>query len=79
MSNDTTHSAQWSQLLNEAVSQPGLLLEAYSAFHDYSVGNQLLALIQCKGRRLQPGPIATYPAWLAKGRQVRKGDRKSVV
>lgn len=69
---DTT---QWTQLLREAVTRPGLLLAAYSAFHNYSIGNQVLALVQCKERNLDPGPLATYPAWLAKGRQVRKGER----
>jgi hypothetical protein len=71
---DTT-PAQWSRLLNEAVSQPGLLLAAYSAFHNYSVGNQVLALVQCKQRNIQPGPLATFPAWKDKGRHVRKGER----
>jgi hypothetical protein len=68
-------SPQWSQMLQEAVSRPGLLLEAYSAFHGYSIGNQLLALVQCHLREIQPGPIATFPAWKQKGRYVRKGER----
>src|SRR2546421_7213524 len=72
-------SPQWSQLLREAVAQPGLLLKAYSAFHGYSIGNQLLALIQCKMRGIQPGPISTYPGWLEKGRHVRKGERALVL
>lgn len=71
---DTT-PAQWSQLLSEAVSQPGLLLAAYSAFHHYSVGNQVLALIQCKQRSIQPGPLSTFKAWKERGRYVRKGEK----
>jgi hypothetical protein len=27
---------KWSALLVEAVNKPGLIMEAYSAFHDYS-------------------------------------------
>jgi hypothetical protein len=32
-------SNTWSQLLNEAITKPGLLLKAYSYFHHYSIGN----------------------------------------
>ena len=35
---------KWSALLVEAVNKPGLIMEAYSAFHNYSIGNQILAL-----------------------------------
>jgi len=71
---DTT-PAQWSRLLNEAVTSPGLLLAAYSAFHHYSIGNQVLALVQCKQRNIQPGPLATFQTWKGKGRYVRKGEK----
>ena len=71
---DTT-PAQWSRLLSEAVSKPGLLLAAYSAFHNYSIGNQVLALVQCKERNIQPGPLATFPGWKEKNRFVRKGEK----
>jgi antirestriction protein ArdC len=67
--------AQWSQLLVEAVSQSGLLLAAYSAFHNYSIGNQLLALMQCKRRGIQAGALATFQSWKEKGRHVRKGEK----
>ncbi|MDQ1613271.1 MAG: hypothetical protein QOG00_3202 [Pyrinomonadaceae bacterium] len=67
--------AQWSLLLSEAVSQPGLLLAAYSAFHNYSIGNQVLALLQCQQRNIQPGPLSTFKAWKEKNRYVRKGEK----
>ena len=70
-----TNAAQWSRLLNEAVTRPGLLLAAYSAFHNYSIGNQVLALVQCEQRGIQPGPLSTFPGWKEKGRFVRKGER----
>jgi hypothetical protein len=34
---------KWAALLVEAVNKPGLIMEAYSAFHNYSIGNQILA------------------------------------
>ena len=37
----------WAALLDEAVNKPGFIHEAYSRFHNYSLGNQLLALFQC--------------------------------
>lgn len=71
----TTAPASWEALLIDAVQTPGRLLDAYHAFHSYSFGNQLLAMFQCRARGLQPGPLATYPGWQAKGRQVRRGER----
>ena len=68
----TTDTTKWSDLLREAVSIPGTILEAYTAFHGYSVGNQMLAMLQCRLRGIQPGPLCTYPGWKAKGRQVRE-------
>jgi antirestriction protein ArdC len=65
----------WRELLRDAVETPGRLLEAYTAFHDYSFGNALLALEQCARRGLQPGPLNTYKGWLERKRRVRKGER----
>jgi len=64
----------WGELLRDAVEKPGRVLEAYTAFHNYSLGNALLALEQCIRRNLQPGPLNTYRAWLERKRQVRKGE-----
>jgi hypothetical protein len=66
---------RWASLLADAVQQPGTIARCYSAFWSYSLGNQLAALMQCQLRRLEPGPIATFPTWQALGRQVRKGER----
>ena len=51
--------ATWGELLREAVEKPGRMLQAYTAFHNYSFGNALLALEQCTRRNLQPGPLLT--------------------
>jgi antirestriction protein ArdC len=67
--------ATWGELLQEAVEKPGRMLEAYTAFHNYSFGNALLALEQCMRRNLQPGPLNTYQGWLERKRQVRKGQK----
>jgi antirestriction protein ArdC len=66
--------ATWGELLREAVEKPGRTLEAYTAFHNYSMGNALLALEQCVRRNLQSGPLNTYRGWLERKRQVRKGE-----
>ena len=66
---------KWSALLVEAVNKPGLIMDAYSAFHNYSIGNQILAIVQCQLRGLQPGPINTFPGWQALGRNVKRGER----
>jgi antirestriction protein ArdC len=65
----------WAALLDEAVKKPGFIHDAYSRFHNYSLGNQLLALFQCMVRGIQPGPLATFPKWKELGRYVRKGEK----
>jgi hypothetical protein len=82
MERQTRYSAsipKWSALLVEAVNKPGLIMEAYSAFHHYSVGNQILALVQCQLRGLKPGPINTFPKWQELGRYVRRGDKALIL
>ena len=66
---------KWSALLVEAVNKPGLIMDAYSAFWNYSVGNQILALVQCQLRGIQPGPINTFPKWQTLGRVVKRGEK----
>lgn len=50
-------------------------MDAYTAFHNYSIGNQILALVQCQMLGLEPGPINTFPGWQALGRNVKRGER----
>ena len=61
-------------LLQSAVREPGTLSQAYQQFHQYSLGNQLLAMFQCAERNIAPGPINTFPGWKALGRYVRRGE-----
>jgi hypothetical protein len=70
---------KWSALLVEAVNKPGMIMEAYSAFHQYSIGNQILAIVQCQLRGLEPGPINTFPGWQALGRTVKRGERALIL
>lgn len=72
-------ATQFADLLNRALSEPGTISRAYSAFHGYSVGNQILALVQCAERGIPPGPIATFNGWRDKGRHVRKGEKAMVL
>jgi antirestriction protein ArdC len=65
----------WQTILRDAITRPGTVHEAYNRFHNYSIGNQLLALMQCNARSIQPGPIATFPRWKELGRHVRKGEK----
>jgi antirestriction protein ArdC len=67
--------ASFADLLVSAVNEPGILSNAYRQFHNYSIGNQLLAWGQCLERGIQPGPMATFPKWKELGRYVRKGEK----
>ena len=65
----------FAELLDHAVNEPGVISEAYSAFHNYSIGNQLLAWGQCQARHIPPGPMATYPRWRELRRHVKRGEK----
>src|SRR5215472_15700293 len=66
---------QFRQLLDEAVSKPGTLMRAYSLFWNYSLGNQILALIQANRRGIPLGPIASFNRWKELGRHVKRGEK----
>jgi hypothetical protein len=70
-----TVSPRWAELLHEAVNRPGLILEAYTRFHGYSLGNQLAAIFQCLVREIPPGPIATLQRWNELHRKVKPGEK----
>jgi hypothetical protein len=71
----TPAPATFTQLLEQAVNEPGIISNAYRQFHGYSFGNQLLALSQCMTRGIQPGPIASFNRWKELGRHVTKGQK----
>jgi len=73
------NTPQFAELLSRALTEPGIVSRAYHAFHGYSVGNQLLAIVQCAERESTPGPIATFMGWKEKGRHVRKGEKAIVL
>src|SRR6266566_4720876 len=79
MAQSPSIDVMFSTLLTRAVSEPGILSRAYRAFHGYSIGNQLLALVQCLARSIAPGPIATFMGWKHQGRSVRKGEKAIVL
>lgn len=72
---DAMTAPDFRALLDRAVTEPGIVSKAYSAFYGYSIGNQLLAMFQCQAREIEPGPIATFMGWKDKARFVRKGEK----
>src|SRR5882762_5347194 len=66
---------RWAELLHKAVTEPGIVSTAFSKFHSYSLGNQLLAFVQCERRGISPGPIGTFRRWKELGRYVKKGAK----
>jgi N-terminal domain of anti-restriction factor ArdC/IrrE N-terminal-like domain len=75
MTAPSSNPAAFADLLARAVSEPGVISDAYRRFHQYSIGNQLLAWSQCLERGIPPGPMATFPRWKELGRYVRKGEK----
>src|SRR4051812_25032841 len=70
-----TDHQSFAALLQSAITNPGKIHAGYSAFWNYSIGNQLAAIGQCWQRGITPGPIATFPKWKSLGRYVRKGEK----
>jgi hypothetical protein len=71
----TISNPAFAELLQRAVSEPGILSSAYSQFHTYSLGNVLLAAGQCYARGILLGPMATYVRWQELGRHVKRGEK----
>ena len=65
----------FSAIIAQALTEPGILSKAYSAFHNFSLGNQILAAIQLGERGLPLSPIASFNNWKEKGRFVKKGEK----
>jgi hypothetical protein len=70
-------AGEYLSILQEALTEPGVVNAAYRAFHNYSMGNQMLAAMQLRAKGLALTPIASFNTWKDKGRLVKKGRRRS--
>src|SRR5687768_11401297 len=73
--NPEDQTSTFAALLDAAITEPGKIHKAYFAFHGYSIGNQLLVLMQCQQRGITAGPIASFNKWKDRGRCVQKGQK----
>ena len=65
----------WLKLFDSILTEPGLISNHYRAFHNYSLGNQALAIVQLVERGIPISPIASFNGWKQKGRKVKKGQK----
>ncbi len=65
----------WLKMIESILTEPGRLGDYYHAFHNYSLGNQALAVEQLRMRNIEVSPIASFRAWKEKGRCVKKGEK----
>ena len=72
---EKSNKPDWNALFEQALTQPGVMSKAYSAFYEYSLGNAFLAASQLIARQLPISPIASYRKWLELGRQVKNGEK----
>jgi antirestriction protein ArdC len=70
-----SEKANWNELFEQALSDEGVMSKAYSVFHNYSLGNALLAASQLFARDLPLSPIASFNRWKELGRNVKKGEK----
>ena len=73
--NQDQQQGDMTALLQEVLTRPGVVNAAYRAFHNYSLGNQILAAVQLGIKGLPLSPIASFNAWREKGRFVKKGEK----
>lgn len=73
-----TESPDWYALLEDALSEPGRIQEAYRLFSKYSLCNRLLAARQLRRLGVPLCPINTFKGWLAANRPVRKGETAKI-
>lgn len=66
-----TNKHNYEAIVTEALTNAGKLHECYSLFHNYSLGNQWLAMMQLP----QAEPINTFKGWQKLGRNVKKGEK----
>ena len=72
---DKDFRPDWYAMLNDVLATPGTISAAYRTFHNYSVGNAMLATMQATARGMQIGPLASFNRWKELGRQVKKGEK----
>ncbi|MBL0039009.1 MAG: DUF1738 domain-containing protein, partial [Nitrosomonadales bacterium] len=72
---EKSNRAKWGKLFSDALSCPGKVSEAYSVFHDYSLGNAILAAMQLTVKGLPLSPIASFNKWKQLRRCVKKGEK----
>lgn len=65
----------WQKLFDSVLEEPGIIGDYYSLFHNYSLGNQALAIDQMIERGIPIGPIASFNAWKRMRRKVKKGEK----
>jgi len=51
------------------------MLEVAATFHNYSLNNSLLIMVECDRRGIEYGPAAGFHTWKKLGRSVRKGEK----
>ncbi len=61
---------EFKALLEDAITLNGELSKCYSAFHNYSFSNQILAMAQIGAQ-----PINTFRGWQDLGRSVKEGEK----
>jgi len=65
----------WGQLFEGVFKAPGALGKYYGLFHRYSLGNQVLAMLEMELRGIPIGPISSFNGWKKVGRRVKKGEK----
>ena len=66
----------WAAILDEAVSKPGYVYEAYSRFYNFSVGNQFAWLCSGALSAVTSRDDWRRPQWKELGQHVKQDIRK---
>lgn len=73
------YQANYAEILEEVLTQKGVISECYSMFHDFSICNQFIACSQLKAMGLPIRPIACKDAWKKKGRTIKPEQEENPI
>ena len=60
----------FNEILETIISEPSTVSQCYELFHDFSIYNQMLAIIQLKHKGLKITPVACGSRWRKLGREI---------
>jgi len=76
--NFNIYTFNFNEMLKTAIEDKGTISECYSLFHEYSLYNQFLAIIQLKMQGLKITPLNCGSKWIKAGRKIKVNKSNAI-